>query len=311
MWKPRSVGWPVTLAVVMIPLLVAVTVGWILAFTRIALTEPRHSVVYWSLLAVGTAFLVLVLVGVVLYLLISIKEIRLNQRQSNFIDSVTHELKSPITSLKLYLQTLARRNTTEEQRADFHGFMLEDVERLDSLINHLLDAARLDQQPVDGEAVDVELGEVLKRCAVTACRRHRMPEDIVTLRIEPAIVRARPMDVDMVFRNLLDNAVKYSGDHPTVEIESRCLRQDKVVTRIIDNGQGIPRPFRRKIFGRFVRAGSELERSKPGTGLGLYIVATLVRRMRGAVYVRGRSNTNGTIFEVELPGRPVGDDEVE
>ena len=109
------------------------------------------------LLVVGTSFLVLVLVGVVLYLLISIKGIRLNQRQSNFIDSVSHELKSPIASLKLYLQTLSRRSVTEEQQANFYRFMLDDVERLDTLINHMLDAARLDQQPVEADIVDVEL----------------------------------------------------------------------------------------------------------------------------------------------------------
>ncbi len=120
---------------------------------------------YWVLLAVGTVFLVLVLVGVVLYLLISIKEIRLNQRQSNFIDSVTHELKSPIASLKLYLQTLSRRTVTEVQRADFYRFMLDDLERLDTLINHMLDAAQLDQHPVDGDVTDVALATVLESCA--------------------------------------------------------------------------------------------------------------------------------------------------
>src|SRR5215475_5779257 len=119
-----SYGWPITLAVLML---------------------------------VGTLFLVLVLVGVVLYLLISIKGIRLNQRQSNFMDSVSHELKSPIASLKLYLQTLARRSVSEEQQANFFRVMLDDVERLDTLINHMLDAARLDQQPLDADIADVDL----------------------------------------------------------------------------------------------------------------------------------------------------------
>ncbi len=107
-----SLGWPITLGVVMIVLVVALIVGWVV----LTVAQAERSALYWVLLAVGTVFLVLVLVGVVLYLLISIKEIRLNQRQSNFIDSVTHELKSPIASLKLYLQTLSRRTVTDNQR---------------------------------------------------------------------------------------------------------------------------------------------------------------------------------------------------
>ncbi|MGE0609455.1 MAG: sensor histidine kinase [Pirellulales bacterium] len=183
--------------------------------------------------------------------------------------------------------------------------MSKDVERLDNLINHLLDAARLDQTPVESEAHDVELSAVLLHCAETACQRYRLPAETIRVDVLPALVRGRPIDVEMLFRNLVDNAVKYAGDVPQVEIESRVNGQGKVVTRISDNGQGIPAALRRKIFGRFVRVGSELERSKPGTGLGLYIVRTLVRRMRGSITVRGRGQQPGTVFEVELPGQAV------
>ncbi len=139
----RSIRWPVALGVVLIVLVVALTVGWVIVSASAAL-KSEHSGIYWTLLAIGATFLVLVLVGVVLYLVLSVKAIRLNQRQSNFIDAVTHELKSPIASLKLYLQTLNRHHVTAEQQADFHRFMLGDVERLDGLIDHLLDAARLE-----------------------------------------------------------------------------------------------------------------------------------------------------------------------
>ena len=292
-----SYGWPITLAVVMISLVITLIVGWVILTVR----EIDRSAVFWVLLFVGTIFLVLVLVGVVLYLLISIKGIRLNQRQSNFIDSVTHELKSPIASLKLYLQTLSRRNVTEEKQADFYRFMLDDLERLDTLINHMLDAARLDQLPVETDLVDVELSSVLRSCAETLCLRYHLPVETVSLDLTPAIVRARPIDLEMVFRNLIDNALKYGGAEPVVEVESRFVGDDKIVTRIVDNGRGIPAKLRRKIFGRFVRLGSELERSQSGTGLGLFIVRTLVKRMRGQITVRDRGKQSGTIFEVELP----------
>jgi signal transduction histidine kinase len=290
MLRRSSLGWPITLGVVMIALLIALIIGWFV-------------VAYGSVLSLtlGTVFLALVLVGVVFYLLISIKEIRLNQRQSNFIDSVTHELKSPIASLKLYLQTLARRNVPEEQQANFYRIMLEDLNRLDTLINHMLDAARLDQAPVESEIVEVDLPAVLKSCTKTACLQYRLAEDTISVDAQPAVIKARPIDVEMVFRNLVDNALKYSGDIPKVSVESWTNGRGRVITRITDNGPGIPAKLRRKIFGRFVRLGNELERQKTGTGLGLFIVRTLVKRMKGKITVRGRTAQPGTVFEVELP----------
>lgn len=292
MLRRRSLGLPITLGVVMIVLLVFLIIGWVLI-----LTGAR----YWTLLGIGTTFLVLVLVGVILYLTITVKQISLNQRQANFVDSVTHELKSPIASLKLYLQTLARRSVTPEQQADFYRVMLEDVDRLDALIDHMLDAARLEQTPEEN-AVEVDLAPALATCAETVCHRHRLPSETVSVYAAPARVRARPIDVEMVFRNLIDNAVKYSGEQPHVTVESWANGRGTVTTRISDNGPGIPAKLRRKIFGRFVRLGNELERARAGTGLGLYIVRTLVRRMKGKITVRGRGAQSGTVFEVELPG---------
>ncbi len=296
--RRTSLGWPITLAAVMIPLLVALIIGWVL----LAVAASQYAAYWWAVLALGTTFLVLVLVGVVLYLVISIKEISLSQRQSNFIDSVTHELKSPIASLKLYLQTLSKRNVTEAQQADFHRFMLEDLERLDTLISHLLEAARLPHQAPQGDETDVELSSVLRQCVRAALVQYNLDEDRIRLELAPAIVRCRPIDVEIVFRNLIDNAIKYSGPNPEVIVQSWTDGKGLVITHVIDNGPGIPVQWRRKIFGRFVRLGSELERSQTGTGLGLYIVKGLVKKMRGSVQVRSRLGRPGTTFEVELPG---------
>lgn len=302
MFPRRSLGWPITLGVVMIVLLVMLIIGWVSAAAVAAQTADY----WWVILVVGTMFLGIVLVGVVLYLLISIKEINLNQRQSNFIDSVTHELKSPIASMKLYLQTLTRRQVSEKQQADFYRFMLDDLERLDTLINHMLEAARVEHVNKDDEKeiVDVDLARVLQECAAAACQRHSVPPETITLDVRPAIVRARAIDVDMIFRNLLDNAIKYGGTPPQVQLEMWPDGRGRVITRVADNGAGIPLQLRRKIFGRFVRLGSELERAKTGTGLGLFIVRTLVKRLKGKITVQGRGSRNGTVFEVELPGDP-------
>jgi two-component system phosphate regulon sensor histidine kinase PhoR len=296
----RSTRWPITLGVVLIVLLVVLTVGWVIVSASAAL-KSEHSGVYWTLLAIGSTFFALVLVGVVLYLVLSVKAIRLNQRQSNFIDAVTHELKSPIASLKLYLQTLNRHQVTVEQQADFQKFMLEDLERLDDLIDHLLDAARTEHSELAPEAENVSLDELLARSARLACERYHLPEETIQLRLEPTRVHARPADLEIIFRNLLDNALKYSGDKPQIEVETHRDDPAQATVRIGDNGPGIPVKLRRKIFGRFVRLGSELERKTAGTGLGLYIVRTLVKRMGGKVQVRNKPDGSGTIFEVVLP----------
>jgi signal transduction histidine kinase len=141
----RSLRWPILLGVVLIGSILTLGVGWVLVSIAAALgsqNRNENAAFYWTVLGIGVALLALVLVGVIIYLALTLKAIALSQRQSNFIDSVTHELKSPLASLKLYLQTLTRRSVPPEQQADFHRFMLKDVERLDTLIDHLLDAAK-------------------------------------------------------------------------------------------------------------------------------------------------------------------------
>jgi signal transduction histidine kinase len=303
MFDRRSLSWPITLGVIMIVLVVALTVGWVL-LTVFGVIEEPGSPLYWTLLAVGTIFLILVLVGVIMYLALSVKAINLNRRQANFMDSVTHELKSPIASLKLYLQTLSRRTLSHEEQENFFRFMLEDVERLDHLINHILDAARLERKPTAGEVEEIELGAFLRQCADLVKLHYRGADDSIAVQVVPAIVRARRVDLEMIFRNVIDNAFKYASAEPRIEVISRVSDDGMIVTEVIDNGPGIPFRFRQKIFRRFVRLGSELEREKPGTGLGLYIVYTLVRRLRGKVRVLDRPSGPGTVFEISLPGRP-------
>lgn len=310
MFERRSLRLPITLGVVMIVLLVALIVGWILLAWLGALQSEQAAGLYWALLSVGTTSLAFVLFGVVMYLTLSIKTINLTRRQSNFIDSVTHELKSPIASLKLYLQTLTRRQMSPEEQAGFYGSMLEDVERLDALINHLLDAARLEKHRTPAEQEDINVAQVLRTCAREVCLRYQIPDDVVTWQLQPCIVRAVRVDLELVFRNLIDNAVKYAGAPPHVEITLQPDGKEHVLATVSDNGRGISAAQRRRVFGRFVRLGSELERDKPGTGLGLYIVRTLIHRLGGRIRVKDRDQGSGTTFEVQLTGRAlVGDAE--
>ncbi len=287
----------------MIILLVVVTAGWVLLSVFGAIRSHENAPLFWTLLSVGTVLLVFILLGVVMYLTLTIKAVNVTRRQSNFIDSVTHELKSPITSLKLYLQTLRCREVGPEQRSRFYQFMLEDIERLDRLINHLLVAGRAGKEPLDHEMEEVELSKLLERCASEVFQRYGLADDRVHFALQPCVVRAPRVDLDMVFRNLIDNAVKYGGCEPQVEIVSRLNADNTVAVDIRDNGLGIPPAQRKKIFGRFVRLGLELTRQKPGTGLGLFIVRTLLRRLHGRICVFDRQPGPGTVFQVVLPAQ--------
>ena len=299
----RSLGWPILLGVVLIAALIALTVGWVLVSIAAALGSG-NAAFYWATLGVGVALLAVVLAGVIVYLALTVKAIALSQRQSNFIDSVTHELKSPLASLKLSLQTLTRRTVPVEQQADFHRIMLQDVERLDTLIDHLLDAAKtLQRRPAAGGDV-ADVAEILPGIAAAVLQRHGVAPGAVTVNTAgavPLLVAGRPADVEIVLRNLLDNAVKYSLPDPRVTVTLGRTNAGRVRIAVADNGPGIPIPLRPLIFRRFHRLGSELERSTPGTGLGLFLVKALVRQMRGKVLVRGRQPPPGTVFEVELP----------
>jgi signal transduction histidine kinase len=295
MIKRSSLTWPITLAVVLLALIVGLLVMWI-----IAQAADRH----FSLLIIGTVFLSLILLGVVVYFIWTVREYRLNRRQANFIDSVTHELKSPIAAIKLCMQTLAMRSVPVEQQREYYKYIIEDVERLDSLIDHLLAVARLDHVDSAEQLEDVPLAGLITQCADEVRRRYELRPEQLRLEIEPCLVRGRARDLEMIFLNLIDNAAKYAGQEVQVFVQMSIYRGKRALIRISDNGKGINFDLRRKIFQRFYRGGSELERTSKGTGLGLYIVKSLVAKMKGRITVHGRGPLRGATFEVDLPARP-------
>ncbi len=292
--KRRSLHLPITLSVALLTLNVTLMICWIVILSR---------QFYWGALAVGTVAFSLMIVGISIYLVLTIKEVRLNQRQVNFVDSVTHELKSPIASLKLYLETLRMRKLEDERRDHFLDVMDDELQRLDRLINQLLEVGRLDAIGHETEAEVLLLDELLRESARAAATHHKVAAaDVFDLQVEPLKVRARRIVLEMIFRNLLDNAIKYSGNPPEVRVELRQTDRGKVLVRVTDNGDGVPQELRKKIFRIFYRGGNELERKTKGTGLGLYIVRTLVATLKGKVSVSTRLDASGSVFEVELPG---------
>lgn len=301
--KQRSLHLPITLSVLLMVLNVVLMVCWIVLLAQLN---------SWSALTIGTVVFALILVVSGFYLVITVKEVRLNQRQANFVDSVTHELKTPIASLRLYLDTLRMRHIDPKQQEEFFKVMDTELIRLDHLINQLLEVARLDAIGHEAEPEDVELEPLLRRCAEAACRHHKQPlELVVSFDVEPAVIKARRMMLEMIFGNLIDNAIKYGAAEPHVHVEVSVSERGRVITHITDNGEGVPAHLRKRIFKIFYRGGSELERRQSGTGVGLYIVRTLVSLLKGHVRVTERESGSGSVFEVDLPGRAIVSDSLD
>lgn len=303
MFERKSLKWPILLAIVMIVLLVGLTVGWVLLNVFGATTTQESPNIYWVFLSVGSVMFLFVLAGVVLYLIWSIQQINLNRRQSNFIDAVTHELKSPIASLKLFLQTLGKRNVDEAQKLVFYRSMLDDVDRLDQLITQLLNVARLQQNSDTPEPESwVPIESVLEDCALKLSAQHHMPRECIAIESPNCDVWSRQVDIEILVRNLMDNALKYGGSPPKVQVLVQIdSPSNSASISVVDNGPGIPKHLRKKVFRRFYRAGDELERTKPGTGLGLFLVRSVARRLKGSVRVVDSADSCGTRFELKLP----------
>lgn len=353
--RPITLRAPITLGVVLIVLVVILGAVWVTGTLIGILRGQASPELYWAMLLAGSVLLIAVLAGVIAYLALTVKSFNLNRRQSNFIDAVTHELKSPIASLKLYLQTMTRHAVSQEQSEAFHQIMLEDVERLDTLINHLLDAASVDRGVVVQDARDFVLVDLLRQVATATCVRYKLPAETVVIDCQDIVLHAPQIQVEILLRNLVDNAVKYGGIPPRVRMIAQLTPKPSPVTKprftsgrsaglkgkdadedsttiepieagevtisVCDNGVGIPANLRRKVFGRFVRLGNELERSSPGTGLGLYLVRNVTHALGGRINIHdaidvdfgepslqqskesepGVPTNQGTRFDIALP----------
>jgi two-component system phosphate regulon sensor histidine kinase PhoR len=204
---------------------------------------------------------------------------------------VTHEMKTPLAALRLYLETLDRRDPTPERRRAFLRRMGEDVERLERTVNQVLTAARSETAAPRGPAEAIDLTALLRECAGEIRERHALPEQAI--RVERR-----------VFRNLLENAVKYSDPPAEVRIFLRETADGRPRVEISDRGIGIDRRELRKIFQRFYRVGRDVQRQAAGLGLGLFIVGSLVRRNGGHVKARSEGSGRGSRFLVTLRPAP-------
>ena len=284
----------VVLCVVLVAAAVSLNVGWILVNGRRVLP-----------LVLGILAFVLIIAGIIVYTVFLVREMRRNDQHDAFINAVTHELKTPLASIRLYLETLQAREVTESQRREFYKVMLSDADRLQQTVEQVLKAGIAGQRaslqhraPVDIAALAIEVIE-------TAQRRHHLPDDTMTLSVATPAPSGLLVDGDVdelrtVLSNLVDNAVKYSGDDIHVALEVAAPAPDTVWVRVKDRGVGIPRSQLKRIFNRFYRFQSRGYKVK-GTGLGLYIVRSIVKQHGGRVFAASEGEGKGSTFTVELP----------
>jgi two-component system sensor histidine kinase SenX3 len=295
-WHYLAVG------VGLIVVAVALTVAWgILAAPESAgarAVAPARVVAYFF----GSLLFLLLIAGLVLIVLLLLREVRLNERQSNFVSAVTHELKTPVASLKLYLETLEYREVPPERRADFYKTMRQDIERLNATINNVLNAAMYTDRPV-ADPRPLDLARVARRAAELTLTRHQLPKPSIRFEGPDSLrVMGDAQALETAVLNLLDNAVKYSKDRVEIEIEVWGDADGQAHVRVRDHGIGMSRTHLPFIFTRFYRIGAEVRRSRTGTGLGLFIVRAIVKGHRGAIAVDSPGPDRGSTFTITLPG---------
>ena len=258
----------------------------------------------WTFLTLGTISFALVLIGLSYYLFWTLKERQFYRRQMNFVDSVTHELKSPIASLRLYLETLQLRELEPDKRREFYVTMDSELKRLDEMISSLLRVARLDAIGQELPVSDYDIAPVLRRLAETACHVHNYNlDEVFEFETQPLFVRCPQIMTEMIFNNLFDNAIKYGGQPPKVTVRALPRDRSRIEISTIDNGPGISPELKRNMFQLFFRGGNELERTQKGTGIGLYVAQTLIRKIGGKLKVQNCDDQPGSCFTVELPGK--------
>jgi len=301
----RSIGFPLAVGVVLLLLVLALAVGWqILLVSDVRIASRGLSSLDWVLLVAGGVFFLLVIVGLVWLCAWLVREMRTNQRQRAFLDAVTHEMRTPLASLRLYLDTLVRHDPEPGQRRQFLARMHADVERLDRTVQQVLTAARAEEPGRRATLGVVPLSNLLSECIAEIRTHHGLPEAAVRLDGVDAAVRGDAVELAVVFRNLLENAVKYSEDPVEVKVRVEPLGEGRVQVEISDRGIGIPSGELRKIFQRFYRAGRDMQRTAAGLGLGLFIVRNLVRRQGGGVVARSEGRGAGSRFVVTLRAAP-------
>ncbi|HVJ04813.1 MAG TPA: HAMP domain-containing sensor histidine kinase [Candidatus Saccharimonadales bacterium] len=255
-----------------------------------------------GMIVLGIIFFGFIITGVTLNTIFLVREMRRSEQHDSFINAVTHELKTPIASIRLYLETLQSRELNEAQRKKFYGIMLEDTDRLINTVDQVLRAGHLGQKNKKNFQ-RLDLGEVVRDCTSLAKTRHHLEDGnirFVDYTLSAPLVQGDPEELRSAVGNLLENAVKYSHGNIAITIEILDEGKDLLV-RVTDKGQGIPQGELKRIFRRFYRVNERLRQRVKGTGLGLFIVGGIARRHGGRAYASSEGEGRGATVTLRLP----------
>ena len=291
--RAKKIAFFVTLGACLVGLAVALNVTWIVLKWREVVP-----------LVLGIIFFALIIAGIVVYTVFLVREIHKNEQQDSFLNAVTHELKTPIASIRLYLETLQTRQLTEAQHQDFYRIMLEDTDRLLGTVEQILKAGEARHASSKKNWEKVDFSAIVAETVELTRLRHHLPPEVLQFAgsaEEKIYLRGNPQELRTAVFNLVENAVKYSGEKKEIEVDLLTPDIDTILLRVRDKGVGIPHPELKRIFKRFYRVASSATGRVKGTGLGLFIVRSIARRHGGDAFAESEGTGRGSTFTLRLP----------
>jgi two-component system, OmpR family, sensor histidine kinase SenX3 len=291
--RAKTIALFVILGAILVGLAVALNVTWVVLNWREVVP-----------LVLGIIFFALIIAGIIVYTVFLVREIHRNEQQDSFLNAVTHELKTPIASLRLYLETLQSRTVNDAQRRDFYRIMLEDTDRLLGTVEQILKAGEARSASNKKNWEEVDFSSIVAETVELTRLRHNLPADALQFNAPPAekiYLRGNPRELHTAVFNLVENAVKYSSEKKDIVIEVLTPNMDTILLRVTDQGVGVPASELKRIFKRFYRVASSATGRVKGTGLGLFIVRSIARRHGGDAFAESEGAGRGSTFNLRLP----------
>ena len=291
--RRRSVIFFTVLGICLVTLAVTLNISWIVLNWRRA-----------GLVILGIVFFIPIIAGMVLNTIFLVREIRRNEQHDSFINAVTHELKTPVASIRLYLQTLQARDLPEEKRREFYRIMLEDSDRLLQTIEQVLRAGSSGSRWRSISRTRIDLAEITQECVALARTRFHLADEALVFERGTAgktEVIGDPDELKAAIWNLIDNAVKYSSGDVRVHVALEEIEGGRLAIRVSDSGVGISPAELKRIFRRFYRIPASVAIRAKGSGLGLFIVRSVARKHGGRAFAESRGQGHGSTFTLLLP----------
>ena len=291
--RTKAMAFFIVLGICLVGLAITLNVSWIIFHWRQVVP-----------LVLGIILFGLLIAGVVINTIFLVREIRRNEQQDSFLNAITHELKTPIASIRLYLETLKKRPLEEPQRQEFYRIMLEDTDRLLGTVEQVLKASQVRQGSARQNWQEVDFAAVVRDALGLARLRQHLPEECMYFGAAPAdgiTVMGNAEELRTAVFNLFDNAIKYSGEKKRIVVDILAPNIDTVALRVSDHGVGIQPKELKRIFRRFYRAPNPVTQDVKGTGLGLFIVRSIARRHGGDAFAESAGEGLGSTFTMKLP----------